>query len=49
MKTVLIVIVGILLWQSTDARQFTSNVLQGASDLIEPNNNQGPSIDNFLN
>jgi len=37
MKPVLIIIIGILLWQSTDARQFTSNVLQGASDFVEPN------------
>jgi hypothetical protein len=37
MKTVLIIIIGVLLWQSTDARQFTSNVLQGASDFVEPN------------
>ena len=36
MKTVLIVIIGLLLWQSTDARKFTANVLQQASDFIEP-------------
>jgi len=37
MKPVLIIIIGILLWQSADARQFTSNALQGASDFVEPN------------
>ena len=53
MKTVLIVIIGILLWQSTDARKFTANVLQTASDMIEPDNTReqtiGERIDNFLN
>ena len=52
MKTVLIVIIGVLLWQSTDARKFTSNVLQTASDFIEPNNTNdqtiGEMIDDFL-
>jgi hypothetical protein len=37
MKPILIIIIGILLWQSADTRQFASNVLQGASDFIEPN------------
>ena len=53
MKTVLIVTIGILLWQSTDARKFTANVLQTASDMIEPDNTReqtiGERIDNFLN
>ena len=52
MKTVLIVIIGVLLWQSTDARKFTANVLQQASDFIEPNNTEsktiGERIDSFL-
>ena len=52
MKTVLVVIIGVLLWQSTDARKFTSNVLQTASDFIEPNNSKdqtiGERIDSFL-
>ena len=38
MKPILIIIIGILLWQSADARQFTSNALQSASDFIEPKN-----------
>tara|TARA_X000001036_G_C20611676_1_gene779244 strand:- start:202 stop:342 length:141 start_codon:yes stop_codon:yes gene_type:complete len=37
MKPVLIIIIGILLWQSADARQFASDSLQSASDFIEPN------------
>ena len=36
MKLILICIIGVLLWNSTDARQFTSNQLQNASDFIEP-------------
>ena len=53
MKTVLIIVIGVLLWQSTDARQFTSNALQSASDMIEPSNTNdktiGERIDSFLN
>ena len=52
MKTVLVIIIGVLLWQSTDARKFTSNVLQTASDIIEPdvkkNQTIGERIDSFL-
>tara|TARA_R100001480_G_scaffold125137_1_gene123302 strand:- start:319 stop:480 length:162 start_codon:yes stop_codon:yes gene_type:complete len=53
MKTALIIVIGVLLWQSTDVRKFTSNALQSASDFIEPNNTKeqtiGERIDNFLN
>jgi len=53
MKIVLVAIIGVLLWQSTDAREFTSNALQSASDFIEPNNTKsqtiGERIDSFLN
>jgi len=52
MKTVLVIIIGVLLWQSTDARKFTANVLQSASDFIEPSNTKemtiGEKIDSFL-
>ena len=52
MKTVLIVIIGVLLWQSPDARKFTSDALQQASDFIEPANSEpetiGEMIDSFL-
>ena len=52
MKTVLVVVIGVLLWQSTDARKFTANALQSASDFIEPNNTKsqtiGERIDSFL-
>jgi len=52
MKTILIVVIGVLLWQSTDARQFTSNILEGASEFIEPDSNReetiGEKIDSFF-
>ena len=37
MKFLLIAIIGILLWNSNDARQFTSDQLQNASEFIDPN------------
>ena len=37
MKFILLVIIGALLWNSTEARQFTSDSLQSMSDFIEPN------------
>jgi len=52
MKTILIIVIGVLLWQSTDARQFTSNILEGASEFIEPDSNKeatiGEKIDSFF-
>jgi len=52
MKTILIVVIGVLLWQSTDARQFTSNILEGASEFIEPDSHKeatiGEKIDSFF-
>ena len=53
MKTVLVIIIGVLLWQSPEARKFTSDALQTASDIIEPANSEpetiGEMIDSFLN
>ena len=53
MKLVLVAIIGILLWQSTDARQFTADALQQAADVIEPDNKKpqsiGERIDNLFN
>ena len=53
MKIILIGIIGVLLWQSPDARKFTSDALQQASDFIEPANSEpetiGEMIDNILN
>jgi hypothetical protein len=36
MKVLLVLVIGVLLWNSNDARQFTSDSLQQASDFIEP-------------
>ena len=51
-KFLLLIVIGVLLWQSTDARKFTANVLQSASDFIEPSNTKeqtiGEMIDSFL-
>ena len=53
MKTVLVIIIGVLLWNNNDARMITSDALQSASDFIQPNNTNdqtiGEMIDDFLN
>ena len=53
MKFLLLVIIGVLLWNNNDARMFTADALQSASDFIEPNNTEnktiGERIDSFLN
>jgi len=36
MKFILLIIIGALLWNSNEARQFTSDSLQQASDFIQP-------------
>ena len=36
MKFILLVIIGALLWNSNDARQFTSDMLQKGSDIVSP-------------
>ena len=36
MKFALVVIIGVLLWNSTDAHQFTADVLQDASEIVRP-------------
>ena len=38
MKFVLLVIIGALLWNSNDARYFTADVLNDASEFIRPTN-----------
>ena len=52
MKVVLIAIIGVLLWQSTEARQFSADALQTMSEIIEPdvtkNQSIGERIDSFL-
>ena len=53
MKFLLLVVIGVLLWNNNDARMFTADALQSASDFIEPNNTKeqtiGERIDSFLN
>ena len=52
MKTVLVIIIGVLLWNNNDARMITSDALQSASDFIQPSNTNdqtiGEMIDDFL-
>jgi hypothetical protein len=36
MKFVLLVIIGVLLWNSNDARTFTADVLDDAAEIIRP-------------
>ena len=52
MKFLLVVIIGVLLWNNNEARKVTSDVLQTASDFVEPSNTKhqtiGERIDSFL-
>ena len=52
MKVILVAIIGVLLWQSTEARQFTADSLNNIADIIEPdttkNQSIGERIDSFL-
>ena len=52
MKFLLVVIIGVLLWNNNEARNVTSNALQSASDFVQPSNTQpetiGEMIDSFL-
>jgi len=40
MKFFLLVVIGVLLWNSDDARHFTADVLNDASEFVRPTNNQ---------
>ena len=52
MKFLLLVVIGVLLWNNNEARKVTSDVLQTASDFVEPSNTKhqtiGERIDSFL-
>ena len=52
MKVILVAIIGVLLWQSTEARQFTADSFNNIADIIEPdttkNQSIGERIDSFL-
>ena len=52
MKFALVVIIGVLLWQSDSARSFTADTLYKAAEIVEPdvsNRSIGETIDSFLN
>ena len=36
MKFVLLTIIGVLLWQNTDARRFTAQMLSDAAQIVHP-------------
>lgn len=36
MKFVLLVVIGILLWNNNDARKFTADVLTEAAEIVQP-------------
>jgi hypothetical protein len=52
MKFLLLVVIGVLLWNNNDARMITADALQSASDFVEPTNTKdktiGEMIDSFL-
>ena len=52
MKFLLLVVIGVLLWNNNEARKVTSDALQSASDFVQPANTQpetiGEMIDSFL-
>ena len=52
MKFLLLVVIGVLLWNNNEARKVTSDALQTASDFVQPANTQpetiGEMIDSFL-
>ena len=52
MKFLLLVVIGVLLWNNNEARMFTADALQSASDFVEPSNTKpqtiGERIDSFL-
>ena len=40
MKFVLLVIIGVLLYNSNDARHFTADMLEDAAEFVRPANNE---------
>ena len=40
MKVALLIIVGILFWTSTDAREFTADQLNNAAEIVRPDSNK---------
>jgi len=50
MKIILIVVVGVLFWNSTEARQFAANSLDSMSEVVEPSKAKtiGETIDGLF-
>ena len=52
MKFLLVVIIGVLLWNNNEARKVTADSLNNIADIIEPdttkNQSIGERIDSFL-
>ena len=51
MKLIFLVLLFIIIWQSPNARQFTSDGLRSASELISPSDKEmsiGETLDSFL-
>ena len=50
MKILLIAVLGILIWNSTDARQFAADSLSGMAQVIEPSHDKtlGETIDGLF-
>ena len=44
MKFVLLVIIGVLLWNSNDARKFTADVLTEAAEIVRPDKDESLKI-----
>ena len=51
MKSILLVLLLVIIWQSPNARQFTADGLRSASELISPSDKEmsiGETLDSFL-
>tara|TARA_R100000231_G_C5215406_1_gene131819 strand:- start:212 stop:427 length:216 start_codon:yes stop_codon:yes gene_type:complete len=49
MKFILLIVIGALLWNNNDARNFTSDALQSASDFVAPEVTVKSVINDILN
>ena len=49
MKFILLVIIGALLWNNNDARIFTADLLEDASEFVRPESTIRQQINNWIN
>lgn len=49
MKFILLVIIGALLWNNNDARIFTADLLEDASEFVRPETTIRQQINNWIN